>query len=92
MTTSTRHCWNNGTERRIPACESPDGNDRTEKTCANDCGLVKITVHAPEGYPYRKWRLPTGQEFQVDGTPPCTPMAKPELEVASESSSQVIAI
>lgn len=25
------HRWN--IEHRIPACESPDGNERTEKTC-----------------------------------------------------------
>lgn len=86
---STRHRWNNGTERRIPACESPDGNDRTEKTCSI-CGLVKITVHGPNNRHWPRFRMGDGLEGQVDGTPPCLGAAS-ELEVASESSSQVIA-
>lgn len=63
-----RHHWN--LEARIPACESPDGNDRTEKTCPI-CGICKITVHPPHGFPYRKWRTKKGIEVDFDSTPPC---------------------
>jgi hypothetical protein len=65
-----RHSWRD--VRSIPSCESPDGCDRTERTCSNPgCGLVKITVHPPQGLAYRKWRHPNGNEFDLGSTPPC---------------------
>lgn len=82
-----RHDWLSLPERKIPACESPDGNDRTEKTCGG-CGIVKITVHGRNNLHWNKWRLLTGQEFQVNGTPPCDPRPKPVL--AAETASEVI--
>ena len=54
------HRWN--IEHRIPACESPDGNERTEKTCPF-CMLVKITVHPPRGLPWREWRTKDGRQL-----------------------------
>lgn len=56
------HKWQ--LENRIPSCDSPDGNERTEKTCPF-CGLVKITVHwtQPGRYPDREWRTKDGRCF-----------------------------
>ena len=68
-----RHTWPDEGDpgfHRIPACESPDGNDRTEKTCAK-CSLVKITVHGPQGFPWREWRTKEGKPWHGDSTPPC---------------------
>ncbi len=54
----------------LPA-ESFDGNERTERTCQN-CGLVKITVHPPHGFPWREWRMRGGDEtIALTTTPPC---------------------
>ena len=74
-----RHDWTSITERRIPACETADGNDRTEKTCGA-CGLIKITVHPAQGFPWREWRHRNGKTFIGDQTPPCLP--QPVEEVA----------
>jgi hypothetical protein len=60
MTASARHSWNSTDPKSIAACDSLDGNDRTEKTCAA-CGLVKITVHPPRGLPWREWRTKAGK-------------------------------
>lgn len=81
--TEIRHNWTDGIHRRIPACESPDGNDRTEKTCAR-CELKKITIHYPNGHhPGREWITASGAKWQGNATPPCIP--KDELrEVQSE--------
>jgi hypothetical protein len=69
-----RHRWPDESERRIPACESPDGNDRTEKTCQH-CGMVKVTIHYPHGrIPGREWRRSNGAVIKIEHTPPCTGM------------------
>lgn len=66
---SPRHGrWIN--EKRIPASESHDGNERTERACER-CGLVKITVHPPYGFPFRQWRTVAGEKWQGELTPPC---------------------
>lgn len=45
--------------------------DETERECEL-CGLVKITVHAPQGFPYRAWRRKNGQRIVDPGyTPVC---------------------
>lgn len=54
------HRWN--LENRIPACETVDGNERTEKKCPW-CGLVKITVHPAHGLAWREWRLKDGRQL-----------------------------
>lgn len=64
-----KHRWN--IEVRIPAIETSDGNDRTEKQCPF-CGLWKITVHPPHGLPWRLWRHKAdAQDFLALATPPC---------------------
>jgi hypothetical protein len=87
MTASARHSWNSTDPKSIAACDSLDGNDRTEKTCAA-CGLVKITVHPPRGLPWREWRTKAGKGWVGDSTPPCID-PKPELQVASEMAMEV---
>lgn len=44
--------------------------DRTERTCVH-CGLVKITVHPPQGWPWREWRTREGKRWEGENTPPC---------------------
>jgi hypothetical protein len=65
-----RHKWNEGEPRYISASESGDGNERTEKTCSA-CGLVKITVHPPHGFPWHEWRHRSGHSIALSATPPC---------------------
>lgn len=55
-------------ESRIAACDSPDGNERTERTCPF-CMLVKITVHPPYGFAFRKYRLKDGTELNQERVP-----------------------
>lgn len=67
-----RHRWNVETQRRLDGHAYHDGNDRTEKDCEH-CGLVKVTVHPPQGLPRREWRHWNGQTFVCEQTPPCVP-------------------
>ncbi len=71
-----RHSWNATDPKRIAACDCPDGNDRTEKTCPV-CGLVKITVHPAQGFPWREWRTKDGKRWVGDATPPCVEAMAP---------------
>jgi hypothetical protein len=73
-----RHDWVNGIERRLAACDSADGNGRTEKTCAL-CGLVKVTVHYPQGLPGREWITASGEVWVGNATPPCIPKIPSEV-------------
>lgn len=63
------HKWSGGMVR-VPARETPNGNDQTERTCAT-CGLVKITVKPPRGFPWPEWRRPGGKQFRCEMTPGC---------------------
>lgn len=65
-----KHKWDRDKERRIAAIDCPDGNERTERDCVS-CGLVKITVHPPHGFPWREWRTKDGGKWVGAGTPPC---------------------
>lgn len=65
-----KHQW-----LRVPTyihCDkSPSGCDESERECEL-CGLVRITVHRPDGYPYRAWRSKGGVRFpDVGYTPVC---------------------
>lgn len=63
-----KHRWVG--ERRVPACDSVDGNERTERGCGL-CGIVKITVHPPHGLPWREWRTAKGEQLKQTATPKC---------------------
>ncbi len=81
------HNWRDAKEKRFAACEMPDGNGRTERTCPV-CHLVKITVHPPHPHqPWREWRGPDGVTFRVAHTPPCWPVYE-SSPVASPSVNQ----
>lgn len=67
---SRNHSWDPEKTKKILACDSPDGNERTERTCKN-CDLVKITIHYPHGFPGREWRHPSGGKIALSRTPPC---------------------
>ena len=53
--------------------DSSNGCQLSERTCAL-CGLVRITVHPPEGFAYRAWRTPSGYALVSDHTPACEPL------------------
>lgn len=73
-TVPRKHKWVG--EHRIPACDSIDRNERTERGCPQ-CGLVKITVHPPHGLPWREWRTANGERLIQARTPPCEGEVKP---------------
>ena len=75
-----RHRWNENEPVRLAACD--DGNDRTEKTCPQ-CGVVKITVHPPKGFPWREWRTKEGHVWTGALTPPCVAAEAPAPAPAS---------
>lgn len=74
--TQPRHKWGDAVAK-LPA-ETANGCEQTERVCAH-CGLIKITVHPPVGFPWREWRLP-GSRVQVKDirTPACTVAAAVE--------------
>lgn len=44
---------------------------QTERTC-DVCRLVKVTVHAPNGFAWREWRRPDSvMQFKDNRTPVC---------------------
>lgn len=67
--TEPRHKWPKDAVR-LDGRDQSDGCDRSERTCAY-CGLVKITVHPPQGLPYRQWRTPGGVICPGDQMPVC---------------------
>lgn len=50
------------------------GCEQSERTCLR-CGLVRVTVHPPQGLPWREWRPEGGPQMQFTNTPPCVPGA-----------------
>ena len=63
-----RHKW--GDPSLVPARDNADGSDHNERTCTF-CGLVKITIIPPHGYPWRAWRTSEGKQWDGAATPPC---------------------
>ena len=72
----SRHSWNLDTIKHLAATEFADGNGRTERTCQH-CGMVRITVHYPQGFPGKEWRTRDGKVWQGQMTPPCLEVVKP---------------
>jgi len=69
-----RHRWSTDVVR-LAAEDQPDGVARTERACER-CGVIKITVHPPEGFPWQEWRLPSGDKWPGAGRPLCLPVAE----------------
>lgn len=86
-----KHRWDHDKEKRLAACESPDGNGRTERPCER-CGLIKITVRPPDGRPWREWRLMEGGSRIIHPTLPMECSGPAEPEIVSETTAEVIAI
>jgi len=64
-----RHRW--GEAVPITADRTPSGCEQTERACVI-CGMIKITVHPPHGFPWREWRHPkSDRQFPAEHTPPC---------------------
>lgn len=63
------HKWDRENPRYVPACDSPSGNDQTERTCMQ-CPVVMVTVHAPDGRAWREWRH-KDSSTQFKTRPPC---------------------
>jgi hypothetical protein len=49
---------------------TPSNCEQTERTCVL-CEMVKVTVHPPQGMPWREWRPKDGPQIQLEHTPPC---------------------
>ena len=64
----SRHKW--GECVSISGFDTATGNDQSERACLL-CGLVKITVHPPHGFPWREWRARGQEQVKIDATPPC---------------------
>ena len=61
-----KHRWGDG----VPI-SALGRNDQTERTCIH-CGMLKITVHSPQGLPWREWRhSKSPAQFACEHTPPC---------------------
>ncbi len=67
MTESPRHRWG---ERFTRLDGTPSGCAQSEAICIG-CGLVSVTVHPPQGFPWREWRPKDGPQMQFEQTPPC---------------------
>lgn len=65
--TARRHKW--GDPVYLHRDTTSSGCDETEKPCAL-CGLVKLTIHTPIGFPYRMWRTKAGLRFPDNGATP----------------------
>lgn len=71
--TATHHKW--GDPLRFAPEDCPNGCAQTERRCLK-CGVVKITVHPPQGQVWTEWRTgDSGQyQMQLSVTPPCRPV------------------
>lgn len=66
---SGRHRWSDG----VGVFNTATGNDQTVRRC-QFCRLEKITVHPPQGLPWREWRdAKGGPQMRLSFTPPCIP-------------------
>lgn len=72
MPPTHRHKWDHHHEIYIAPDTSRDGNERVEKVCML-CRMTKITVIPPRGqaFPWHEWRLPSGDVWIGEATPPC---------------------
>lgn len=64
-----KHKWK--LPERYAAGECQASCDETWRRCMR-CGLIKITVKPPEGFPWLEWeRPPMLPRFKSELTPPC---------------------
>jgi hypothetical protein len=77
---STRHAWDHANERRLSS--GPDGNARNERDCIH-CGMTRITVIPPHGFPWHEWRTREGKVWVGEATPPCVERGGASLKGAS---------
>jgi hypothetical protein len=76
----TKHRWEK-VPTHLAASETADGNARTERTCMF-CGLVKITVHPAQGFPWREWRTRHGGVMIGARVPQCVTIDADEKAAA----------
>jgi hypothetical protein len=65
-----RHEWDHRNSRLLSGFGAADGCARNERTCFK-CGVVRITVMPPHGYPWHEWRTKDGGMYVGEATPPC---------------------
>lgn len=63
-----KHKW--GNPIHVPGRETVTGCDQTERKYEL-CPVVRITVHPPQGLPWREWRKHGAFQAQMDRTPEC---------------------
>jgi hypothetical protein len=74
-----KHDWKTLSEQRIAECD--DGNSRTLRTCFH-CGLVKVTVHSPDGRAWRMWRSSPDSTIETEWVGHYTPTCSGPREIA----------
>ena len=87
-----RHRW--GAPVRYDAHQNPNGCAQTERACLNGCGVVRITVHPPEGFPWIEWRTgdPGQRQVRRSATPPCAAQPSPPSVNTDSLSSRAPAV
>lgn len=78
-----KHRWDPTSVKTVLPEDSPDGNERHERTCLQ-CGVTKATVIPPTGNPNDIW---VEYQFKKDGPvsferPDCVPVRPVELKEA----------
>lgn len=63
-----RHRWKDDEDPR-PVLGA-DGLERKTPICIH-CGMSRITVIPPYGFPWHEWKTVAGQNWQGELTPPC---------------------
>lgn len=71
-----KHQWDHAGTRRMAGVDRDDGNARNECDCLL-CGLTKITIIPPHGWPWREWRTKDGAIWKGQATPPCIEAVAP---------------
>jgi hypothetical protein len=67
-----RHSWGKVDDYFTRLDNTPSGCAETERVCKR-CGMTRITIHPPQGYPWHVWKPKGGERVQLDSTPPCLP-------------------
>lgn len=63
-----RHRWDNDREQRIAGDAS---NLPCNVRVCGTCGMRKITMLPPHGFPWHEWLTAEGQRWSGEATPPC---------------------
>ena len=75
-----QHRFSGGEQWIVPARDSVSRCEETHKRCAR-CRIVKITIHASQGFPNRAWQHENGERWIGDRAPPCVESRPREVPI-----------